>query len=194
MVLLGQGNRHSKPHCCFQQSLSHAHHATLCLCFQVHGHHMLLFTGENGLTSNGLVAVSTDLLVSIINAYGTHLRLIVLNGCKTLHAAQAILRQCPTVDACICWSTSVHSEAAAIFVSALADTLASEGFPTVPVDRATVTRAFCAAQTAVLEQVRLSHLRGIGPVGVPLYSFLDPEDEAVTYQECPCATHCNTCR
>ena len=110
---------------------------------------MLVFTGENGLTSDGLVAISTDLLVSIINSHGTCLRLVVLNGCKTFDAAQAILLQCPTVDHCVCWMTPVHSEAAAVFATA-------------------VCKAFHGAKAAVLEQVQLGRLRGVGPIGTPL--------------------------
>ena len=94
----------------------------------MHKRHSLLFAGDDGVTSNGLVAISTDLLVSIINSHGARLRLIVLNGCTTLDAARAILLQCPTVEHCICWTTSVDSEVASIFATAIAHTLAAEGY------------------------------------------------------------------
>ena len=57
---------------------------------QVHNRQMLVFAGDNGLTSDGLMAVSTELLVSIINSHGTRLRLIVLNGCKTFDVLPSI--------------------------------------------------------------------------------------------------------
>ena len=155
---------------------------------------MLVFTGENGLTSDGLVAISTDLLVSIINSHGTCLCLVVLNGCKTFDAAQAILLQCPSVDHCVCWMTPVHSEAAAVFATALADMLAAERYPLAGNDSmASVSKAFHGAKAAVLEQVQPGRLRGVGPIGAPLYTFVDPENDATTYQECPCANRCQTC-
>ena len=62
-------------------------HTKLPCYTQVHNRPMLVFTGDNRLTSDGLVAVSTDLLVSIINSHGTRLRLVVLNSCMTFDAA-----------------------------------------------------------------------------------------------------------
>ena len=168
-------------------------HIMLPCYTQVHNRPMLVFTGDNGLTSDGLVAVSTDLLVSIINSRGTRLRLVVLNSCKTFDAAQTILLQCPTVDYCICWTTAVHSEAATIFATALADVLAADGYLAGNEISATVSKAFYAAKAAVLEQVQLSRLRGVGPIGTPLYTFLDPKNEFATYQECPCANRCQNC-
>ena len=154
---------------------------------------MLVFTGEIGLTSDGLVAMSTDLLVSIINSHGTALRLIVLNGCKTFDVAQAILLQCPTVDNCICWMTPVHSEAATVFATALADMLAADGYLAGNDNLSTVSKAFHGAKAAVLEKVELSWLRGVGPIGTPLYAFLDPTNDVTTYQDCPCANRCHNC-
>jgi hypothetical protein len=154
---------------------------------------MLVVMGDNGLTSNGLVALSTDLLVAVINSHGAHLRLVVLNGCKTLDAAQAILLQCPHVDCCICWTTLVYSEAATIFASALADMLAADAYLAGTDDLATVFKAFHGAKAAVLEEQQLGHLRGIGPIGTPLYTFIDPQDEITTYQDCPCANRCQNC-
>ena len=150
---------------------------------------MLVFTGDNGLASNGLVAMSTELLVSIVNAHGARLRVIVLNGCKTSDAAQALLLQCPGVQLCICWSTAVHSEAASIFATALANMLDDDGND----DLATVSAAFHAAKAAVLERLQMGRLRGDGLIGTPLYAFLDPEDECTTHQECPCASKCHAC-
>ena len=154
---------------------------------------MLVFTGENGLTSDGLVAISTDLLVSIINSHGTSLRLIVLNGCNTFDAAKAILLQCPTVDFCICWKTPVHSEAATIFAAALADMLAMHRYLFGNDNLATVSKPFHGAKAAVLEKVQRGRLRGVGPIGTPLYAFIDPTNDVTTYQECPCANRCQTC-
>ena len=154
---------------------------------------MLVFTGENGPTPDGLVAVSTDLLVSIINSHGLRLRLIVLNSCMTFDAAQAILLRCPTVDFCMCWTTAVHSEAATIFATALADVLAANDYLAGNDNLDTVSKAFYAAKAAVLEQVQLSRLRGVGPIGTPLYTFLDPKNDSTTYQACPCAHRCQSC-
>ena len=154
---------------------------------------MLIFTGENGLISDGLVAVSTDLLASIIESHGACLRLIVLNGCKTFDVAQAILLQCPTVDICICWMTPVHSDAATIFGTALAEMLAAERYLSDNDNLATVWKAFHGAKAAVLEQVQLGRLSNVGPIGTPLYAFLDPTNEITTYLECPCASRCQKC-
>ena len=147
----------------------------------------------NGLTSNGLLAVSTDLLVSTINAHGTHLRLIVLNGCKTFGAAQSILLQCPTVEYCICWTTLVESKAASIFAKAFADMLAVHSYFTGNDSLATVFKAFHGAKAAVLEETQLAHARGIGPIGMHVYAFIDPQDDFTTYQECPCNNRCQNC-
>jgi len=116
---------------------------------QVHNRHALVFTGENGLTSNGLVALSTNLLTSLIITHGPHLRLIVLNGCKTFNAAQTILLQCPAVEYCICWTTLVHSKAATIFSSALADVLATDKYLEGNDGLTTVFKAFHGAKAAV---------------------------------------------
>ena len=152
---------------------------------QVHNRHALVFTGENGLTSNGLVALSTNLLTSLINTHGPHLRLIVLNGCKTFDAAQTILLQCPAVEYCICWTTLVHSKAATIFSSALADALATDKYLEGNDGLTTVFKAFHGAKAAVLEQNILGRARGIGPIGMPIYAFIDPQDDRTTHQECP---------
>ena len=90
----------------------------------------------------------------------------------------------------ICWTTAVHSEAATIFATTLADVLAADGYLTGNDNLATVSKAFHAAKAAVLEQVQLSRLRGVGPIGTPLYTFLDPKNGFATYQECPCANGC----
>jgi len=159
----------------------------------VRNRHALVFIGENGLTSNGLVAISTNLLVSTINAHGTHLRLVVLNGCKTFGAAQSILLQCPTVEYCICWTTLVESKAASIFAKAFADMLAVHSYFTGNDSLATVFKAFHGAKAAVLEETQLAHARGIGPIGMPVYAFIDPQDDFTTYQECPCNNRCQNC-
>ena len=166
-----------------------------CACYQrvsvvaqAQDHHALLFSGDNGIASGGLVAASSDLLVSIIHSHGRRLRLLVLNGCKTFAIAQAILLQCPTVECCVCWTTPVHSEAASIFANALADALAFECYVVGNDGVSAVSRAFSAAKAAVLQQVQVGHVRGVGPIGTPLYTFLDPADELTTYQACPCAS------
>ena len=119
----------------------------------------------------------------------SRLLLVVLNGCTTFDVAQAILVQCPTVEFIICWKSPVHSEAATVFATALADTHYLGGND----DLAIVSKAFHAAKAAVLEHVQLSHLRGVGPIGTPLYTFLDPKNVFTTYQECPCANRCQNC-
>ena len=111
----------------------------------------------------------------------------------TFDAAHAILLQCPNVDFCICWTTVVHSEAASIFAIALADMLAADGYLSGNDNPDTVWKAFHAAKAAVLEQVQLGRLRGVGPIGTPLYTFLDPKNHLTTYQECPCANRCQNC-
>jgi len=159
----------------------------------VHNRHALVFTGENGLTSNGLVALSTNLLTSLINTHGPHLRLIVLNGCKTFDAAQTILLQCPAVEYCICWTTLVESQAASIFAKAFADMLAVNSYLTCNDGLATVFTAFHGAKAAVLEQKTIGRAHGVGPIGMPVYASIDPQADRITHQECPCVNRCQNC-
>ena len=72
---------------------------------------------------DGVVAVSDELLVSIINARGTRLGLVVLNACHTAETASAILLGCPSIHSVVFWSTLVHSEAANFFAVAFAEAL-----------------------------------------------------------------------
>ena len=89
--------------------------------------------------------------------------------------------------------TPVHSDAATIFGSALAEMLAAERYLSGNDNLATVWKAFHGAKAAVLEQVQLGRLSSGGPIGTPLYAFLDPTNEMTTYEECPCASRCQKC-
>ena len=45
---------------------------------------------------------------------------------------------------------------------------------------ATVFKAFHGAKAAVHKEKQLAHARGIGPIGMPVYAFIDPQDELAT--------------
>ena len=165
-----------------------------CASAQVHGEDALLFVGENGHSSNGLQLVSADVLVPMINARGRELALVVLNGCKTSAIARRLLAGCPRLKYFVCWSTLVHSDAAAIFGAALAEALEALGFFRGHEDAAVVEQAFCEAQAAVMGRFQTGWLQHVGPVRTPLYKFVGPEDEHATYQACPCGSQCDHCR
>ena len=151
---------------------------------------MLLFVGDNGFFSNALQLLPADHLVALINQHGTKLALVILNGCKTSQAAHEILKQCPQVKFCICWSTRVHSEAAALFGKALAHNLAHIDFD----EREAVNQAYWGAMEAVLKARQPGRLHAM-PLGIPMYKFVDPDDERNVYQTCPCsnAHPCSPC-
>ena len=159
----------------------------------MHGEDALLFVGENGHSSNGLQLVSADVLVPTINARGRELALVVLSGCKTSAIARRLLAGCPRLKYCVCWSTLVHSEAAAIFGAAFAEMLEALGFFRGHEDAAVVEQAFYEAQAAVMRRFQTGWLQHVGPVRTPLCKFVGPEDEHATYQACPCGSQCDHC-
>lgn len=156
----------------------------------VRGERMPLFVGDNGRCANGLQAISHEALVSTLAAAlpsrsNAHLRLVVLNGCKTLPLADAILRRCTSVQHVVCWQSSSHSGAAAVFGSSLARGLAESG-----ARPRGVRRAFEGAKAAVLRQLEPGRLTGGAPVGLPKYVFEDPEDLVKVHARCPCSPRC----
>ena len=156
----------------------------------VRGERMPLFVGDNGRCANGLQAISHEALVSTLAAALTsrsnmHLRLVVLNGCKTLPLADAILRRCASVQHVVCWQSSSHSGAAAVFGGALARGLAESGGRPHG-----VRRAFEGAKAAVLRQLEPGRLAGGAPVGLPKYVLEDPEDLVKVHARCPCSPRC----
>jgi len=152
----------------------------------VRGEYMPLFVGDNGVCETGLQAISNEALVSTMAANADMLKLVVLNGCKTLGLAREILHRCPTVHYIVCWETSSHSAAATIFGTAFAKALAEFGSG----KRARVRRAFESAKAALLRQLEPGRLDGGVPVGLPRYALTDPEDARVVTQACPCAQPC----
>ena len=147
----------------------------------VRGERMPLFVGDNGRCANGLQAISHEALVATLAAAcDHHLTLVVLNGCKTLPLADAILERCTNVQHVICWQSSSHSGAASVFGTALARGLAESG-----ARPRGVQRAFESAKAAVLRVVEHGHLAGGAPVGLPLYVLEDPEDHAKVYASGP---------
>ena len=152
----------------------------------VHGERMLLFVGDNGRCMNGLQALSHDALASMIASSSRNLSTIVLNGCKTLSLAKAILAHCSNVLHVVCWQSASHSGAAAVFGAELARGMAKEDGART----SGVQRAFEGAKAAVLRQLEPGKLVGGAPIGLPMYAFEDPEDKARVHSCCPCVPQC----
>ena len=140
-------------------------------CFAGHGDALL--AGQNVLAfvdpaSGGLQAVSIESLVATVlpSVVDEKLRLVVFTGCCTLSLAMA-LRERALVPYIVCWETRVEDQAASIFGSAFAGSIAAGKSPSEAFESA------CAAVRRVTEQGCLDN--GIS-AAVQKYELVDPDD------------------
>jgi len=155
----------------------------------VRGEMMPLFVGDNGLCENGLQAISADLIITTLNSEGSNVRVVVLNGCKTIMLGREILARCPHVNFVVCWQTASHSSAADVFGATIAHYLAENDG-----ESRAVHRAFDSAKSAVLRQLEPGRLANGVPVGVPRYALMDPGCERTIQHLCPCQPACRSQR